>query len=163
MSAKHAPAPQRASLNTNQTLQASAYEVACDACPVECSYCPTSNPDRVQLCESVMDHTTSSTVDGTLESLLLAPGYWRSSGTSTEIRECYEADACVGGTNGYCGAGYDGPCRFLYLCVCLCNKLLVYACRTHQGVAALSQGVAALSGRRTWYQCPLWCRLHVLL
>ncbi|CAN0510508.1 unnamed protein product, partial [Scytosiphon promiscuus] len=36
--------------------------------------------------------------DGTLESLDLEPGYWRSSSTSKEIRECYHGPACVGGS-----------------------------------------------------------------
>lgn len=59
-----------------------------------------------------MEHTASLTPNGTLETLDLERGYWRSSSTSREIRECYEADSCVGGTGGYCGAGYDGPCEY---------------------------------------------------
>ncbi|CAN0299763.1 unnamed protein product, partial [Pylaiella littoralis] len=88
----------------------SPYEIACDACrPVECSTCTTSNPDEVQLCEPVIEHTTSPTRNGTLETLDLQRGYWRSSSMSIEIRECYEVDSCVGGAGDYRAVGYDGP------------------------------------------------------
>eukprot|EP00752_Nemacystus_decipiens_P010199 g9089.t1 len=115
---------------------ASAYEVACDACPDECSYCSTSNPDSVQLCEPVMEHTTSTPVNGTLETLELARGYWRSSTTSTEIRECYETDSCVGGTEEYCATGYDGP--FCAVCAQGYAPGLGYTCSECNG------------GRKSW-------------
>lgn len=59
-----------------------------------------------------MEHTTSTAVNGTLETLELAPGYWRSSSTSRDIKECYETDSCAGGTEEYCATGYDGPCEY---------------------------------------------------
>lgn len=65
-----------------------------------------------------MEHTTSPNVNGTLETLELEPGYWRSSTTSREIKECYETDSCVGGTEEYCAVGYDGPCE------CECSEPL---------------------------------------
>ena len=98
--------------HTTETVQASAFEIACEACPTKCDNCTVSNPYDVQLCEPVMEHTASVTLDGTLETLDLAPGFWRSSNISTEIRECYEADSCVGGTKNVCADGYDGPCEY---------------------------------------------------
>ncbi|CAM9092872.1 unnamed protein product [Scytosiphon promiscuus] len=65
-----------------------------------------------------------------LETLPLATGYWRSSHTSTVIRECFNDDACVGSTSAatfgvvserdlsvddYCATGYMGP----YCAVCV--------------------------------------------
>ena len=92
--------------------QVSAYETACEACPEQCSTCAIQDPDRAQLCEPVLEFTTSRTADGTLESLDVEPGYWRSSSTSKEIRECYHGPACVGGSEGYCETGYEGPCEW---------------------------------------------------
>ncbi|CAN0266353.1 unnamed protein product, partial [Laminaria digitata] len=81
----------------------------CDNCPVESNNCTA--PYLVQLCEPVLEHTTSIAADGTLETLNLEPGYWRSSNSSRDIRECYEAAACVGGTQDFCASGYEGPCE----------------------------------------------------
>lgn len=92
--------------------QASAYETACENCPAQCSNCTVTTPDRAQLCELTPEFTTSPAADGTLGSLDLEPGYWRSSSASTEIRECYHGPACVGGSAGYCDAGYEGPCKW---------------------------------------------------
>ena len=91
--------------------QGSAYDTACDSCPVEDYDCTIPYYDIVQLCEPVLKHTTSSALDGTLETLRLEPGYWRSSNRSRDIRECYEADACVGGVQDLCASGYEGPCE----------------------------------------------------
>ncbi|CAM9623221.1 unnamed protein product [Scytosiphon promiscuus] len=85
----------------------SAYATACVAC--DCSNCTTSYPDQALLCSPVMEHTTSPTADGTIESLDLSQGYWRSSSTSTVIRECYETESCTGGSEEYCKIGYSGP------------------------------------------------------
>ncbi|CBN75058.1 conserved unknown protein [Ectocarpus siliculosus] len=62
--------------------------------------------------------------EGTLlETLPLAEGYWRSTETSTNIRECFNDDACIGSEvsqrisspNDYCDTGYMGP----YCAVCM--------------------------------------------
>ncbi len=93
--------------------QASAYETACEGCPEQCiNNCTVSSPDRAQLCEPTPEFTTSRAADGTLRSLDLEPGYWRSSSASKDIRECYHGPACVGGSEGYCDAGYEGPCKW---------------------------------------------------
>ncbi|CAN0030927.1 unnamed protein product [Scytosiphon promiscuus] len=131
----------------------SAYETACDECqPVVCSYCTISNPDSVQQCELVMEHTASPTLNGTLETLDLERGYWRSSITSRDVRECYETDACVGGTSGYCGAGYDGP----FCAVCsegytrglgyTCSECNIYRRNWTIGVALVLFAVAVVVG-----------------
>lgn len=91
--------------------QTSAYETACDECPEECDDCAVANPDEALLCEPVLDNTNSPTADGTLESLNLRRGYWRSSNSSRDVRECPRAESCLGGTEGRCAAGYGGPCE----------------------------------------------------
>lgn len=102
---------------TPMQVKGSAYDVACDSCPVEGNNCTLPYYDNVQLCEPVLENTGSISPHGTLETLDLKPGYWRSSNTSRDIRECYEAAACVGGQQGLCASGYEGPCE--------CTKLPV--------------------------------------
>lgn len=102
---------------TPMKAQGSAYDVACDSCPVEGNNCTAAYYDRVQYCEPVLKNTGSLSPSGTLETLDLKAGYWRSSNTSWDIRECYEAAACVGGQQGLCASGYEGPCE--------CTKLPV--------------------------------------
>ncbi|CAN0107425.1 unnamed protein product, partial [Hapterophycus canaliculatus] len=50
---------------------------------------------------------------GTLETLVIEPGFFRSSTASTDIRECFHEEACVGGVvpSEYCATGYTGPCE----------------------------------------------------
>ena len=105
-------------------LQVSAYEIACDQCAPECEGCTMTNPDRALLCEPTLPNTDSLTADGTLESLNLAPGYWRSSNTSTDIRECPRAESCPGGTEGSCAIGYNGTCE------CSHSSHIYMECRT---------------------------------
>ena len=95
-------------------MQVSAYSKACHDCEAEedCNNCTVHNGDEVQVCEPVLDHTTSLSRDGTLQSLELEEGFWRSSPISKDIRECYEEEACVGGTYDYCAEGYTGPCEY---------------------------------------------------
>lgn len=104
-------------LNRLARSQASAYLTACNDCPdeKECEECAVTNADTVQKCETLLAHVSSPNSDGTLESLNLARGYWRSSSTSKDILECYEEDACVGGVDGYCELGYGGPCKCVYV------------------------------------------------
>lgn len=80
----------------------------------------TDNDTLVQ-CWSVLEHTSSPEESGTLATLSLDRGYWRTSNTSTSIRDCYNAEACEGGVaemcghvdceDGYCAPGYTGPCE----------------------------------------------------
>jgi len=98
---------------TNRSQQNSAFAVACEGCTGDCYNCTVGNPNRVQECKPVPEHTTSLDANGSLESLTLRQGFWRSYRLSKEIRACYEASACVGGTETYCREGYQGPreCR----------------------------------------------------
>lgn len=91
----------------------SSYDMYCAACPTwdECGNCTIANPNTAELCETVPPHTTSADADGTLQSLVLDEGYWRTSTSSVEILECYNKGACVGGSQDYCAAGYTGPCE----------------------------------------------------
>ena len=49
----------------------------------------------------------------TLATLTLSAGYFRTSNESHNILKCYQADACLGGSDidGYCAPGYMGPCK----------------------------------------------------
>ena len=94
---------------SNQSRQTSSLEVACESCAGESLNCTVENPNRVQQCQPVLEHTTSTHAHGDLESLSLQPGFWRSSPTSKDVRECYEPSACAGGAEKYCRKAYQGP------------------------------------------------------
>lgn len=99
------------------------YELSCHQCPdwSECEDCWVSDPESYHACADVLEYTSSPEADGTLASLTLEGGFWRTSNTSTEVLECHNADACSGGEapscgdanclDGYCAAGYTGPCE----------------------------------------------------
>lgn len=97
--------------------QISAYSTACYDCQAEeeCTNCTVQNGAEVQVFEPVLPHTASPHADGTIESLELHRGFWRSSPISKDVRECYEEKACIGGTYNYCAAGYTGPCKYFDL------------------------------------------------
>ncbi|GMH92837.1 hypothetical protein TL16_g12465 [Triparma laevis f. inornata] len=61
-------------------------------------------------CIDVYEEVDNLTLSTTLGTLKIEPGYWRTGGTSIDVRECPVAEACVGG-NGtdYCREGHDGP------------------------------------------------------
>ena len=62
-----------------------------------------------------MEHSNSSGGTITLEAISIQPGYWRATGSSTDIVACYNTEACLGGvsgTAGYCLEGYEGPCEW---------------------------------------------------
>ena len=50
---------------------------------------------------------------GTLATLEILPGFFRSCPFSTDIRECFHKEACQGGDKptDYCAIGYGGPCE----------------------------------------------------
>ena len=53
----------------------------------------------------------------TLDKLVIDPGYWRANESSTDILQCYNTNACLGGVTGsvgYCLEGYQGPCECLH-------------------------------------------------
>lgn len=49
----------------------------------------------------------------TVATLTLEPGYFRTSNESNDVRECYNENACRGGSDPdeYCTSGYTGPCE----------------------------------------------------
>lgn len=102
-----------------------AYDTACSSCPPvsKCVDCTVADNDTAVWCSWVLDYTSSPEENGTLASLTLDSGFWRTSNNSQTILECYNPDACVGGKaeecggvncrDGYCASGYTGPCEYL--------------------------------------------------
>lgn len=76
-----------------------------------------SHPPPVQL----------SLVGGTLANLEIVPGFYRSSLSSIDIRECFYKEACQGGNTlaDYCATGYTGPCESVIL---KCDVRLISLC-----------------------------------
>lgn len=64
-------------------------------------------------CKDQPTGVVTSSTGTTLATLQLAKGYYRTSGESHIVLECYRKDSCVGGLNAsnYCAAGYEGPCE----------------------------------------------------
>jgi len=62
-------------------------------------------------CKECPEHTRCDTPNVTLRELDVEEGYWRQSDFSSEIRRCYSAAACLGGTNvsSQCADGHQGP------------------------------------------------------
>ena len=78
-----------------------------------CTGCSVLSDNRVPTCVAILDHTSSLEPTGTLETLSLDSGYWRTSNTSRNILTCYRETACAGGSTveEYCSSGYEGPCK----------------------------------------------------
>ncbi|CAN0467021.1 unnamed protein product, partial [Ectocarpus sp. 8 AP-2014] len=97
------------------------FGLVCSRCASECASelqdeVTVADPDLLPACEAVPEGAQTTTRGGTLATLEILPGYYRSSATSTDIRECFYEDACEGGkvVGEYCAAGYTGP----YCAVC---------------------------------------------
>ena len=89
-----------------------------------CAQCWTSEenvPDSVNvkslsttpICRSLPIGVSALSDGATLETLHLEEDYSRISSASRAILECYNGDACKGGTDPdkYCTPGYEGPCE----------------------------------------------------
>ena len=90
------------------------YEIVCDGCPTACDECSFEEQLLAPTCSVVLEHSTSSGGVVTMDKLVIDPGYWRATESSTAILQCYNADACLGGVTGseeYCLEGYEGPCK----------------------------------------------------
>lgn len=89
--------------------------IDCDGCPSwdVCVNCTVLDDVREPACAVTLEYTTSPEATGTLETLVLASGYWRATQVSKVILSCFNEEACPeGGTaGGYCAAGYEGPCE----------------------------------------------------
>lgn len=94
--------------------QYATYKESCKSCGgwEDCTDCTIDVQRSAEECIATLAHTRSLETNGTLASLQLDPGYWRTSDTSSEILACYAASACRGGAHDdYCDEGYKGPCE----------------------------------------------------
>lgn len=110
----------RCALETSQDTEACRFHAVCARCSTECKGVSNGvvvgDPAAVPVCDEVPTGANSATTGGTtLETLELEPGFFRTSNTSHTVRECFQESACKGGTDasddGYCAAGYEGPCK----------------------------------------------------
>lgn len=67
-------------------------------------------------CKESPEGTVAMSSGTTVESIVLAAGYYRTSNDSEVVIQCYRSDACVGGIDpvDYCADGYDGACKYKY-------------------------------------------------
>ncbi|CAM9560896.1 unnamed protein product [Ascophyllum nodosum] len=105
------------------------YPVVCLDCS-DCDSCTEKNNSSYPTCEEAYEHTTSTGGDVVLETLNISKGHWRATPTSSEILECFNEDACLGGITGsaeFCATGYEGP----YCAVCSRGyaRSLSFTCR----------------------------------
>ena len=111
------PCPQFSTTRTDAS--ASALDCVCDLS----YYDDTNSSEAVHLpnCVLCSRGMECSTEGAALLSLVLLPGYWRPSNTTTDVRPCPDAElrntsGCQGGSQaeGYCADGLTGP--FCLLC-----------------------------------------------
>ena len=76
----------------------------------------TISADKPPICEAIPVGVEASSSVTTIETFELKKGYFRASNKSVNVLECYQEDACAGGTDAsnYCKPGYMGPCESLY-------------------------------------------------
>ena len=73
---------------------------------------PNLGPQCISLSEAGIEHASSDGHLSTVEDLLIFKGYWRATNISTDVKKCYNANACPGDlTTGSCNPGYRGPCK----------------------------------------------------
>jgi hypothetical protein len=89
-------------------------------------------------CEPCPKGANCSTVGSTLATMSMKPGFWRASSTTTDVRDCWLAEACgtvtkietattsrrtsdttvavaqANNDNTYCADGYKGPCKCMH-------------------------------------------------
>jgi hypothetical protein len=94
-------------------------------------------------CQPCIDGADCRTIGSTLAFLQLAPGYWRASSNTTDVRKCWLAEACVNNNtlsrtaatrrttdtaaidqvksndvgDIYCADGYKGPCKYIQIAI----------------------------------------------
>lgn len=95
--------------------------VSCDRCPPDSEpwehrtscRCVTgtygTNKSGILLCEACPSRAECNAPNQMLHTLQIAPGYWRHSNTTLEIRRCPEPEACKGGSLSECREGHEGP------------------------------------------------------
>lgn len=72
--------------------------------------------EKPPTCEPIPMGVRASSGVTTIKTFDLEEGYYRVSSESRIVLECYQGDACLGGTDAsnYCKAGYMGPCESLH-------------------------------------------------
>lgn len=107
----------------------------CSRCASECdsdaeSGAIIADPGHIPFCENCPEGAASTTRGATIETLELLPGFYRSTLTSSDIRECLYEAACHGGRilGEYCAPGYSGPCekRFVHVSMIVCLLYFVF-------------------------------------
>ncbi|CAN0056334.1 unnamed protein product, partial [Scytosiphon promiscuus] len=106
------------------------FDIVCSRCSSECECeleegASVVDEDSVPTCEVVPEGSQTTTRGNTVETLEILPGFYRSSETSLDIRECFHEQACAGGeiVGEYCSEGYSGP----YCAVCTAGYSPGYA------------------------------------
>ncbi|CAM9835821.1 unnamed protein product, partial [Ectocarpus sp. 12 AP-2014] len=110
----------------------------CSRCASECGSelqdeVTVADPDLLPACEAVPEGAQTTTRGGTLATLEILPGFYRSSVTSTDIRECFYEDACEGGqvVGEYCATGYSGP--YCAVCTAGFSPGYFHSCKSCEG------------------------------
>lgn len=69
--------------------------------------------DTLPVCDVLPEGVDALSSGTTVASLSLQQGYYRTSDKSRVVRECFNENACRGGTDvdSYCATGYKGPCE----------------------------------------------------
>lgn len=91
--------------------------MVCSECSI-CSGCSFGDekgiPTCISLTQAGVEHASSIGGTTTVEQLTIDKGYWRATNTSTNVKECFNTEACTGGLTGssdFCLEGYEGPCE----------------------------------------------------
>lgn len=91
--------------------------MVCSGCPT-CLGCSFGDAKGVPTCTSLtqagVEHASSDGGTTTVKQLHIDKGYWRATSTSTNVKECFNTEACTGGMTGssdFCLQGYEGPCE----------------------------------------------------
>lgn len=92
--------------------------MACARCStgseIEVKNAVVTDEGHIPICEELPEGANDTATGITLETMDLLPGFYRMSNKSTEILECYQDEACIGGDEAghYCAEGYKGPCEW---------------------------------------------------
>lgn len=82
--------------------------------------------DYEPVCENLPEGVQAVSAGTTLATWNLKKGYYRISAESSNLIECSNKGACVGGdtVGDYCAPGYEGPCKRNACCHrCACHSV----------------------------------------
>lgn len=101
--------------STQEDTEGCRFDLVCSRCFTGCrdDVATVVDAGLAPECALTLEHTTTSSSGGTLASLELDEGFYRTSAESSSILECFNRDACKGGSDAssYCAEGYRGPCK----------------------------------------------------